>query len=349
MPLRFPFLHAASRGSTIAAAALAGLLFAAGAHAEVFTFRDWVVSCDNTRNCEAVGYQSEHGTSDPVAIWIARDAGNDGNIRGRVNVQSKRATNGDDFSLLVGKLPPVTQVDGKDLDAAGFRKLLPAMLESDTAEVRHAGERFTLSLDGFKAAMLKIDDLQGRIGTRNAIARKGTRSGADVPPELPPPPLHAAVAFRNKSTDDRLLHVLLPLLKTGCTVPLSDGADGPNTEIHRVSATQVIVLRECHRLDWQSDYAAWLVDDRPPYGARRLQFPRVDEPPADTVITAEFDGPLLRSIVNARREGDCGGDAFWGWTGTAFELEGAHAAPLCRGFAGGGYTVQTYETKSDDD
>jgi hypothetical protein len=239
----------------------------------------------------------------------------------------------------------VEQEDGEDLAAALFRRLLPRLLEASSVDVFRGKERFVLSLDGFKAAMLKVDDLQGRIGTPGALVRKGTRSEAGVPPELPAPIAHRAVAWQNKSTDAALLQVLSARIGTTCPLKVSSALDAPNIKLHRVAATQVIVLRECERRAFESGYGAWLVDDKPPYAARRLKFPRVDTEPVDLVADAEFDDDELRSVGKNDAGDHCGDDAFWAWTGQAFELTSAHAAPLCRGFDGGGFAISTYQTR----
>ena len=131
-----------------------------------------------------------------------------------------------------------------------------------------------------------------------------------------------------------------------CALQATSALEAPNVKLHRVSATQVILLRECERRAFDSGYAAWLVDDKPPYAARRLAFPRVDAEPADLVADAEFDAQELRSIGKKDAGNHCGDDAFWAWTGQAFELTNAHVAPLCRGFDGGGFALSTYQTRA---
>ena len=341
MPPRLPL-----RLLRIATAVAALLLVPALSHAQTWVFKDWAVSCDNTRNCEAVGFQSERSGSAPVALWVARDAGRGGNIRGRVNVQSASQAPGGPLRLVLDDGSAVEQEDGEDLAAAPFRKLLPRLLEGASADVFRGTERFALSLDGFKAAMLKIDDMQARIGTPGALVRKGKRSEAGVPPELPAPITHPAIAWQDKSSDAALLQVLAARVGADCALQATSALEAPNVKLHRVSATQVILLRECERRAFDSGYAAWLVDDKPPYAARRLAFPRVDAEPADLVADAEFDAQELRSIGKKDAGNHCGDDAFWAWTGQAFELTNAHVAPLCRGFDGGGFALSTYQTRA---
>ena len=320
------------------------LVFAAPARAEVFVFKDWIVSCDNTRGCEAAGFRAEDSDSRPVMLWIARAAGAGTPVRGRIKVETPQGARTGPFRLLVDERTRVTApVDG-DLDAAAFARALPALMERSEVAVEFEGERFTLSLQGLKAALLKMDDLQGRIGTRGALVRKGARDEHGVPGPLPALRPHPAPNFVLKSTDPELLKLVLPDLAGDCTLPLGSGVDAADVAIHRVSDDQVIVLRECRRGAFQSAYAAWLVDDRPPHAARRLAFPQADGSTLPLAMGAQWEGGggSLRSIVKGRAENDCGGDAFWTWTGGELELYNAHEEPLCRGMLGGGMTVRTF-------
>jgi hypothetical protein len=127
-------------------------------------------------------------------------------------------------------------------------------------------------------------------------------------------------------------------------VAVSDGVDAADVALHRVSPDQVIVLRECQRGAFQSGYAAWLVDDKPPHASRRLAYPQADGGTQPLAMGAQWEGGggSLRSITKGRAEDDCGGDAFWTWTGQALELYNAHEEPLCRGMRGGGMTLRTF-------
>ena len=325
-------------------AAMAIACLSALAHAEVFIFKDWAVSCDNTRGCEAAGFRADGSDSKPVMLWIARAAGAGAPVRARLKVETASGARTGPFRLVVDEKTRLAEPLDGDLDAAAFARALPALLERSSVEVDFDSERYTLSLNGLKAALLKMDDLQGRIGTRGALVRKGPRDEHDVPGPLPPFTPHPAPNFALKSTDAALLKLILPTLAADCNVALSDGVDSADVAIHRVSDGQVIVLRECQRGTFQSGYAAWLVDDKPPYGARRLEYPQADgsSRPLAMNVQWEGNGGSLRSISKGRAENDCGGDAFWTWTGRALELYNAHEAPLCRGMPGGGMTLRTF-------
>ena len=313
-------------------------------HAEVFVFKDWAVSCDNTRGCEAAGFRADGSDSKPVMLWIAREAGAGALVRARLKVETANGARTGPFRLVADDKTLMAVAADADLDAKAFVRVLPSLLERPSVEVDFDGERYTLSLEGLKAALLKMDDLQGRIGTHGALVRKGLQDEHGVPPPLPAFLPHPAPNFALKSTDPALLKLVLPTLAADCNVAVSDGVDGADVAIHRVSDDQVIVLRECQRGAFQSGYAAWLVDDKPPYGAHRLDYPQADGSSRPLAMNAQWEGNggSLRSISKGRAENDCGGDAFWTWTGRALELYNAHEAPLCRGMLGGGMTLRTF-------
>ncbi len=320
-----------------------GLSFAGlAAHAETFVFKDWAVTCDNTRACEAIGFQAEASGSAPVELWLSRDAGPRTPVRARVTALVHDRGAASSFRIRAGKLE-VTQPTTENLADAAAAKLVPAMLEAGSAEVQFGPERFTLSLAGLKAALLKMDDLQSRIGTPGALVRKGTQPESAVPPPIEADRPQIAIRFQNKSTDDRLLHAILPTLASTCAVPLGDEVDSADVSIHRVSESRVIVLRECRRHALQSTYAAWLADDKPPYAARRLSFPLIAGGSADEAIALQLDGVLMRSLVRLHDGNDCGSDAWWTWTAREeFELDNGHDSPLCRGMPEGGFALRTY-------
>ena len=325
-------------------AVLTAAIAAPPAQAALFTYKDWAVACDNTRGCEAAGFRAEDSRSQPVMLWIAREAGPGTPVRGRLKVETADGARTGPFRLVIDRRTHVDAPLDGDLDAAAFQRMLPRLLERSSVEVDCQGQRFTLSLTGLKAVLLKMDDLQGRVGTVGALVHPGTRSEHDVPPALPAFVPRPAPNFALKSTDDALLKLVVPTLSGDCDIALSDGVDGADVNIHRVSDNQVIVLRECRRDAVESQYAAWLVDDKPPYAATRLEFPQADGTTLPVAPGAQWQngGGSLRSIGKGSASNDCGSDAFWTWNGRALELYNAHAAPLCRGMQGGGMTLRTF-------
>ena len=77
------------------------------------------------------------------------------------------------LSLSVGGFSLPGLKDEQTLSAAQMAKLLPRMLDADAAELSDGKQQWRLSLAGLKAALLRMDEAQGRLGTPGALVKKG--------------------------------------------------------------------------------------------------------------------------------------------------------------------------------
>lgn len=320
--------------------ALALALVSGAASAGHFTFKDWEVACDNTRRCEAVGYQAEDDTA-PVLLWLGRDAGAGAPVSARISVQSEDDGAAGPLTVQVGAAT-VRGLHADDLlKPEQVAKLLPLLLNADTAKVSDRKHTWTLSLAGMKAALLKMDDVQGRVGTSTALALRGARPAAAVLPPLAPPDVRPLPAVATRKGDDRLLPLIVKNLKHGgCEEAFETGGGEPNNEIHRLSATQVLLVLECARGAYQSSYQLWTANDKPPYAARPVKLADVDGGEG-YVMNPSFQNGQLSSFGKGRGISDCNTHAKWAWTANGFALLEAASGRLCRGFPGG-YPLRDY-------
>jgi hypothetical protein len=317
------------------------------ARSGVQTFQDWAVACDNTRHCEATGFQREEDFDFPVSLWLARDAGASKPTHARLTVIAPNGTDPRTVSVRIGRLVvPGIRVGDDAPDSEALASLLPEMLEADTAEVSDGGSTWTLSLAGIKAALLVVDETQGRLGTRSAWVRKGQRPEAAVLPALPTPQVRPAPLPAPRPGDDALIAPILAAVAVTdreCHDSLPD-AQNPETTITRLSATRVLVMRECGRAAYQGDSGAWIANSRPPYLPKRVHFPTPDGEPTDTLMNAAFTDGVMNVYMKGRGLADCVTSASWTWTGADFALTEASSAPLCRGIPGGGFGLRTWTT-----
>lgn len=313
------------------------------------TFKDWAVACDNTRHCEAVGFQAID--NDPaVSLWLSRDAGPGTPVVAKLSVQLEGG--GDvkaPLRLVAGKAAPIDVRDGQPIAGDAFARLLPALLDAETAQVTAGKERFTLSLGGLKAALLKMDDVQGRLGTPGALLRKGARAESTVPPALPAPRLQAAAPVANRPGDAALLRTLLKKIAPDCGAGEGDTykPSVDNTSLHRVSATQVILVSQCQD-GYNAEDDVFVADDKTPYAVRAADFtqrgPNANGDEGAGLANARFDGQTLTTMAKGRGIADCGSMASWVWNGKAFVLAAASEEPLCRGFAAADVALRTFTT-----
>lgn len=326
-------------------AGTAAILMLVALHAESQVFKDWAIACDNTRHCEAVGFQSEDANAQPVSLWLARDAGKGTPLRAQLMVQMPDETAAGPLTLKVGSATLRDITVEADLNAVELKRLLPHLLQASTAEVSSGKLRWTLSLAGLKAALLKMDDLQGRVDTPGALVRQGQRPETSVLPALPVPILKPMPLAPPEKGDEALLKPILKAIKERDCMDDVPDSEKPETAITRLSATQVLVLRECGRGAYQSGSGAWIANSKPPYAPRRVLFPSPSGESIDYVMNATFEAGQMSAYSKGRGLNDCGNSESWLWTAKGFQLLEASNAPLCRGFMGGGFTLRTWVAK----
>lgn len=318
----------------------AWLASAAHAGAAEFVHKDWAAACDNTRHCEAVGYQDMEQNI-PVTLWLARDAGGNAPVVGKLMAYVEDEEDNPSLSIRAGDV--LIKGIRQDLTAAQMARLLPALKKADVARVSDGRHEWLLSLAGLHAALLKMDDVQGRVGTVTALARAGSKPASVVPEALPAPLLRAAPLPQQRDGDKALLPAILDALKDAdCEAIASEGAYG---DVYRISASQLLVVRQCWLGAYQGAYGVWRVNDKPPYAAVRLMLPDVDGKPEDSAVEAYFENGVLSSYAKGRGLGDCGGFDSWLWTADGFKLLESSNGPLCRGMPGGGFMLRSWTAK----
>ncbi|WP_343732937.1 DUF1176 domain-containing protein [Duganella sp.] len=320
-----------------------GVLIAFSAQAQQFTFKDWALACDNTRHCEAVGYQAEDAAQ-PVTLWLGRDAGGNAAVVARIDAQFDQDDTGP-YTIRAGKTV-VSGIAQGELTAAQVALLLPALKDAEVALVSDPRHRWELSLAGLKAALLKIDDLQGRVGTVTALSRPGARPASAVPAALPAPLLRAVSVPAPRASDAKLLPAILNALRDAdCEADAPPADSGRNSEIARLSASEMLVFQECMRGAYQSVYAIWRVSDKPPYKAVRIMLPNAEGKLDDMLTEPYFDKGVLGSFAKGRGLADCGTSDQWLWTADGFKLKESSIGPMCRGMPGGGFMLRLWTTR----
>lgn len=314
-----------------------GALLSTAAQAGEFVHKDWAAACDNTRHCEAVGYQAMDDDL-PVTLWLGRDAGGNAPVVGKLMTYAEDERENASLSIRAGDV--LIKGIKQELSAGQMARLLPALKKADTAQVSDGKHQWTLSLAGLNAALLKMDDLQGRVGTVTALARPGGKPASAVPAAVPAPLLRAAPLPATRDSDKALLPKLLSALDADdCEAIASEGAYG---DVHRISATQLLVVRQCWLGAYQGAYGVWRVNDQPPYAPVRLMLPDADGKEEESAVEAYFEKGELSSYAKGRGLNDCGSFQRWLWTVDGFKLLESSNGPLCRGMPGGGFMLRQW-------
>lgn len=305
-----------------------------------------MLACDNTRTCRAAGYQAdENDDHAAVSILLTRKSGPNQPVRAELMLGRW------DTGVFPKQL--TVQINGNALGAPRYNAdegtavftpaQVAALLKSLTRDSRiellgKDGARWTVSDRGASAVLLKMDEFQGRLGTRSALIRKGSKAEATVLPALPMPVIVLGKVVAARPSDQALansaaLHKALAAATPADTCDaLYPGEskienEGPQgITVQRLSADKLLVSKMC----WQGGaylvgMGYWVVNDRAPYQPRLV-----------TASAAEDDLRTIEEIHRDRTIADCMHYTTWGWTGAKFVKIDESGSGLCRRVAPGG-------------
>ena len=319
-------------------------------------FKDWIAACDNVRRCEA-RLAPAAGDTLPMRLLVAREAGPAGAVD--LELAGEKPLTPDAVKLggvaLTGADRPAWPGSAWTTDGEGsYRlqgepalKLVRRLEQSRQLAVQQPDGPLQLSLDGLAAALLFIDDVQGRVGTVTALHQPGTGPASQVPtaPALPvvqaaaaPPPLADAQAFAAtvRARNAALVARKCDALRSPADGAVSDGA-------MPLTGADALVLLQCWSGAYQSAALVLRVPRSAPQQARAVLLPDVpgglpagkDDDPG--VVTEAFYDPAtatLSSFAKGRGIGDCGIARSWVFDGTAFQPASRDEQRRCAGSPG---------------
>lgn len=333
--LRTVLVGAAACAVLILGTPLAGQSRAAAADKRVATFKDWVVACDNLRNCEADGFTApdEESMSRPnhmAILQLNRGGGPDDPVQATLQLMEDvpDGFEGKPLVLAVDERPLTSVRGAKDfsvtLSAAQVGPLLVAARNGTTLTLSLGDRELgVVSLAGLAAALRRMDDQQGRVGTVTAIVAKGAAPASSVPPRPAIEVVRRAPAFAQTGLSDRPPASVKALVaKNDCD---QDPAwDGGYVRAYRLSADQVMWRVSCAGGVGAAEALLVVTDNK---GGKPWM-------PFDGLISGGAYDPktrLLGLYTRENRFGDCGEGGEWAWTGTAFVVVREMAMPVCRG------------------
>jgi Protein of unknown function (DUF1176) len=308
---------------------------------------DWLLACDNTRACVAKAVPDDN-----AAAALPDDA-----MPGYVRFSRAGGPAVAAQVTLAADAPfvPDPRLDGKPVAARGWTR----SKEGDTASL--AGEAALAfmrlirngsvlqlaagkaapqaSLHGVTAALLAMDEAQGRIGNASALARPGPAPAGATPAAPLPPLVHAAAAPPALPGAKALIAAVRrtqgPLFKARDCEPeaAADDAAAPLT------ANEAVVLLGCVRGAYQSGLLAFRVPRTAPDKARLLVLPHPPTLPAEDAdaageyTEAAYDPATATFSESAKGRGiaDCGISDQWVFDGRDFHLSQLAHQDRCGG------------------
>ncbi len=316
---------------------------------ETRQFRDWQATCDNGNACYAFGFAPDY---DAGWVRIFMPPGPDAEPRIAFGLWGEESA---------GTREPVLKVDGRAFRAVrseasdsgapvgeirtGAGSAIAAMAAGRKMEIQ-AGETVSISTNGASAALLWIDERQGRLGTTTALLRRGERPASSVPappplPELRPAPVADQTGFGD---DKQTLPAALRALK-GVQDCLAESEHSEwllqNVMSARLDADTELWAVPCGAGAYNILHQWYLTgpggrDPRPAdllgsEGRRPAEEASVW--PDNATVNGGY-APNARTITafsKGRGLGDCGTTQTWMWTGERFELQAERSMGHCAG------------------
>lgn len=310
-----------------------------------FQHKDWVLACDNTGTCRAAGYQSDQHEQ-VVSVLLTRKAGANEGVTAQVNFDSEHPQS---YGLRIqgrhlGKMNTNSQGIAQ-LTPLQTQRLLASAQQNTKIEFFNEQKKWQLSDQGLKAILLKMDEVQKRVGTSSALISKGKASNRAVLAASPMPILQRV---RVQNTPEHLLLTsvkaqnILAVLKKhsnedNCMALFTEKfLDFDRLSILVLNSQYSLVTAPCWYAAYNMGQGAWLMD---------AKLSQVIQTVAYDVSSVE--GAVLSSYQKSRGLADCSSQQQWDWDGIRFVRTLEQTTGLCKHFLGGAWELPTliYQVK----
>lgn len=323
-----------------------------------FAHKNWELVCDNTHTCRAAGYSnSEEGSTG--SVLITRLAGPGTQPTGAVtlaDIESKESSPVPKLTLwindkLMGSVQP-TQDGIWHLSTSQTQALLKTVNGSGKVEFKGGPVSFVLSGDGATAVLLKMDDVQGRIGTPGALTKKGDKPESSVPAAIPAPviqwvkvsdvPERLLTAPEIAALKPKLLAMLKPDDCEHLWFDLKNNSDLGTSADHEDALTltplgndHALISTLCWRAAYNQGYGYWVID-------RALKA----APVLVTNSASGYSQGVISLGQRGRGLGDCFSTARWLWDGETFRKSREATTGMCSYIhLGGTWDLPTFVTE----
>ncbi|WP_170842055.1 DUF1176 domain-containing protein [Sphingomonas gellani] len=313
------------------------------------SYQSWFVACDNTLTCVAKGFDDGSGGAE---IRIERHAGADGELVASIS-SNERFTpsdiriDGKPAGLGGAAWEYTSSSDGSSITSSDFTAIRALIRKLRNATHVTMGSEEAIPLAGFSAAMLRLEDRQGRIDGVTALLKSGSRPASSVPaaPPLPHIPSHPINARFRPGEETKLIALVRADQKA--LFAKEECQDTQQTpEAFALDQAQALVLVPCIMGAYQGSSLAFIAR-RGSGRAQRLIAPMPylgndrDRANADYFTEGSFDPATgtLSMAAKGRGLADCGVAASWIWNGKAFNLSAMSLQQTCGGSEPGDWPV----------
>ncbi|MGP5134619.1 DUF1176 domain-containing protein [Psychrobacter cibarius] len=329
-----------------------------------FVQDDWQVVCDNTLTCRAAGYADESMFDTPASILLTVIPKKALPI---AQIQFLSETSDKTYHSVElwlngknqGMLQPDADGSAYDLTTKQTQQLLSHSRQNTKIEIRVGSERWTISDKGMSAVLLKLDEVQGRVGTPIALVSKNHASKQTPKSAKAKPVIKKAYAYAdNKQLDSSKLAYFQANINKWIDIDAKEliGSEddmgdceliNPKTEVYQrmqeygadrlawtftpVDATHTLASHLCWQGAYNESSGYWLINHDKP-----------SKPKLITTTGNDYSDGEIWATHKDRGLGDCWNRLVWVWNGKTFTNSEDSSTGMCRAFAGGAWDLPTY-------
>ena len=333
-----------------------------------FVKDDWQLVCDNTLTCRAVGYADEGAFDTPASLLLTATPKvalplaeiqflDEGQEQEQSNAAAELWLNDKNY----GTLPLENEGYNYRLTAKQTGQLIKQAHLDSKIEIRQGAHSWIISDKGMNAVLLKLDDVQGRVGTALALVSKNSPNRQTPKSAKPLPVVKKAYSYaeddRKQLDPAKLIYFRKNIEKwvdidakrfVGFEDDMGDcELVNPSTEEYQrmqeytsssldwdfipLDAKHTLASHLCWRGAYNEGAGYWLISH--------------DKPSQTQLITtsgSDYSNGEIYAAHKDRGIGDCWNTQEWVWNGKTFVMTVDSSTGMCRGFAGGAWGLPTY-------
>lgn len=333
-----------------------------------FYYVNWEMVCDNTLTCRVAGFGRELDDGDShISILLERKAGANQPITGGYFKYESYKYEDDDKKEQILKNHPISLViNNKDLGTLikkpnsiyqlkphQLSALLRVLKKTDNEIFFKQGDRYWELFDrGYNAVMLKMDEVQGRIGTIGAIIKSGKKSENHVYKPIPAPVIKKGTVIKSdeskKLTLDEVI-AIFPEFKTrysdekeaDCFSYDLDEKEEDNFKpyfyLYKLDKNNDLLKASCLRGAYNFSDAYWVIPKKK-INNNKIEF-------VVTNVFPEYNNGVIKSDRKMRGLGDCWIYEELTWNGRKFVPSAKNTTGSCNAFLGGTWRLPILVTR----
>jgi len=311
-----------------------------------FTHKDWDLVCDNTLTCRAAGYSAND--VDPAStVLITRKAGPSTAVINQVMLadydsEAASKTPGQPLLLIDNQsLGKLSTADGDvwTMSETQFTVFKQALRRDSKISFKNNLHEYVFSGAGSSAVLLKMDDVQGRVGTTGALIKKGNNNESAVKMPVPEPVIVKAPVRDKQSRDmtPQETSLIKPsIIKfTGADSDCDEERINGTWQIASLNENQSLVIAPCWMAAYNSGDMYFVISND------------MSSPPEIVTDSAtSWDDGIVEFFMKGRGLGDCLSVEQWVWDGKHFVHSAARSTGRCQMIRpGGAWEMPTLTTK----